>query len=333
MINFENYYMPMPFQMSSGLYMVDMPSAARSEGRTRGLKEIMGERNPAIANKWTIKTLLDWTAAYFAQKGLETPRLDAEVLLAHVLGVDRLYLYLNFDRPLTLSERAGYRAAVLRRVRREPTALITGTKEFWSFPFNVSPGALIPRPDTETLVECVLKEMSGFDAPRVLELGVGSGAISVSLLREHAQAACVGTDISLTALRLTRENARRAGVSSRLSLLASDLFAALRPAAHFHVICSNPPYVPTAQIDALAPEIRCYEPAAALDGGEDGLQTIRRIAGGAAAFLKPGGIIALEIGDGQACDAADLLRGLAGCKETKVFKDLAGKDRVVWGRV
>lgn len=293
----------------------------------------MGARDASTAKKWTIKTLLDWTTAYFAEKGLDTPRLDAEALLAHALGVDRLYLYLNLDRPATVAERAEYRAAVLRRARREPTSLITGTKEFWSFPFKVASGALIPRPDTETLVECVVAHMAGLDAPRVLELGVGVGAVSVSLLRENPQAVAVGTDISMTALRLTRENAIRAGVSARLSLLASDLFDALRPGLHFDVVCSNPPYIPTREIETLAPEIMWYEPRVALDGGEDGLQTIRRIATAAARFLKPGGVIALEVGDGQARGVADLLRGLGGCRETRAYKDLAGKDRVVVGRV
>ncbi len=152
--------------------------------------------------------------------------------MAHALGVDRLYLYLNMDRPVTIAERAEYRAAVLRRARREPTSLITGTKEFWSFPFKVAPGALIPRPDTETLVECVVTHMAGSDAPRVLELGVGVGAVSISLLRENPQAAAVGTDISMTALRLTRGKRRtrrrvRALVAPRLRPVRR---AAARPA-------------------------------------------------------------------------------------------------------
>jgi len=293
----------------------------------------MGEQKEPKGKNWTIKALLEWTTGYFRENGVKTPRLDAEVLLARVLGVNRLYLYLNMDRPTAAFERNIYREAVLRRANREPTALIVGEKEFWSFPFKVVAGVLIPRPDTETLVECVIRQVGAFDEPRVLDLGVGAGVVAVSLLRENERAVCIGTDVSALALELTRENAVRAGVAVRLSLLGSDLFEAMRPGPHFHVICSNPPYVPTADIGTLEPEIRCFEPATALDGGKDGLRVIRRIASEASFFLRPGGIIALEVGDSQALGVAELLHTLARCRETVVYKDLAGKDRVVMGRV
>lgn len=293
----------------------------------------MAEEREATRKNWTIKALLEWTAGYLAEKGVRTPRLDAEVLLASVLGVDRLYLYLNMDRPTAATERTKYREAVLRRARREPTALITGEKEFWSFPFKVARGVLIPRPDTETLVECVLRHIGGHDQPRVLELGVGSGVVSVSILRENPGATVLGTDISGLALYLARENAARAGVASRLSLLASDMFEALRSGPHFDVICSNPPYVPTADIDMLEPEVSRFEPTWVLDGGPDGLDAIRKIACKAGDFLKPTGVIILEVGAGQAREVSRLLHVLAGCKETAIYKDLAGKERVVEGHI
>jgi release factor glutamine methyltransferase len=293
----------------------------------------MAQHRDAPRRNWTVKGLLEWTTQYFTERGLGAPRLDAEVLLAHVLGKDRLYLYLNLERPVTPSERADYRAAVLRRARREPIALITGEKEFWSFSFAVAPGVLIPRPDTEALVERVIEKMAGLARPRFLEIGVGSGAISISLLRENQHSVGVGTDISTAALRLARQNAMRAGVSSRFDLVACDLFSALRPGRYFHIVCSNPPYIPTRDISALEPEIASFEPIAALDGGKDGLSVIRRIARAASEFLAPGGFIALEVGDHQAQDVAGILEQYTGCRETMVYKDLAGKDRVVMGSV
>lgn len=280
---------------------------------------------------WTIKQVLEWTTDYFTQKGLDTPRLDAEVLLAYSLGVDRLYLYLNLERPLSKSERAIYRQSVTRRAKREPTALITGKKEFWSHTFRVMSGVLIPRPDTEILVESVLKEMSRFEDPVVLEIGIGSGAVSVSLLREHKRAVVVGTDVSTTALKLAMENAEEAGVKERFYAVAMDLFAAMRPGFRFDMICSNPPYIPSRDIETLEPEIKFFEPRSALDGGMDGLDLIRKIAHEAGRFLKPHGVLALEVGDGQSVMVSEILSHSLGIESVSVMKDLAGKDRVVMG--
>jgi release factor glutamine methyltransferase len=280
---------------------------------------------------WTIKQVLEWTTNHFAQKGLATPRLDAEVLLAYSLGVDRLYLYLNFERPLSKSERDIYRRSVRRRAKREPTALITGKKEFWSYGFRVVAGVLIPRPDTETLVECVLKEMSRFEDPVVLEIGIGSGAVAVSLLREHKRAVVVGTDVSMTALKLAMENAEEAGVRERFHAVAMDLFAAVRFGSRFDIICSNPPYIPSRDIETLEPEIKFFEPLSALDGGMDGLDFIRKIGHEAGRFLKPHGVLALEIGDGQSVMVCETLSNSFGIASVSVVKDLAGKDRVIMG--
>lgn len=282
-------------------------------------------------NIWTVKHVLEWTTGYFRQKGLHAPRLDAEVLLAESLGVDRLYLYLNLERPLSQTERDRYRQSIVRRAKREPTAFITGKKEFWSYTFRVTPGVLIPRPDTEILVECILREMGCFQDPLVLEIGVGSGAVAVSLLREHEGCEVVGTDVSMTALQLAKENALEAGVKERLHLAASDFFSSLKRGLSFDIICSNPPYIPTRDIDSLDPEIKRFEPVTALDGGIDGLDAIRKIAQEAPRFLKSGGMLALEIGDGQSERVSEVFNDLCGCRRVSVIKDLAGKNRVVIG--
>ncbi len=297
------------------------------------LRENKVHEKRSRGKSWTIKSLLEWTTAYFTKIGLRTPRLDAEVLLANTLGVDRLYLYLNMDRPTEGYERTKYREAVRRRARREPVALITGEKEFWSFTFKVVPGVLIPRPDTEILVECVKRAISALENPRILELGVGSGAVSVSILRENERATLVGTDISELALRLTKENAIKGGVASRISLLASDLFEALRPEPQFHVICSNPPYIPTSDLATLEPEIKYFEPLTALDGGKDGLEVIRRIVKEVASYLKQDGIMVLEVGESQAPAVKEIIQTFTSCKEVLVQKDLTAKDRVVIGRL
>jgi len=282
-------------------------------------------------NTWTIKHVLEWTTGYFKTKSLGSPRLDAEVLLADSLGVDRLYLYLNLERPLSQRERDRYRQSIVRRARREPASLITGKKEFWSYEFRVVPGVLIPRPDTEILVECILREMSRFQDPLVLEIGVGSGAVSVSLLREHESCRAVGTDVSLAALMLARENAQVSGVKDRLHLAASDFFSSLKRGSHFDIVCSNPPYIPTCDIESLDPEIKYFEPVSALDGGSDGLDAIRKIAQDASHFLKPGGVLALEIGDGQSEKVSAIFNDSCGCRRVSVAKDLAGRGRVVMG--
>lgn len=282
-------------------------------------------------SRWTVQDVLQWTTGYFREKGVPSPRLDAEVLLAHCLGVDRLRLYLNFDRPLAPEERAKYRGLVQRRAKREPVALIVGQKEFWSLPFRTVPGVLIPRPETEVLVQVVLEEISDRESPFILEIGTGTGAVAVALLKENPGARVIGTDLNLVALRTARANAKAAQVNS-LHLVAGEMFAAFRPRSVFHVICSNPPYIPTAVIPTLAPEVRDFEPISALDGGPDGLDVIRDIIDQAGNFLLSGGALCLEVGDGQDRAVADLMT-LAGFASVAALPDLAGKARVVKGKI
>lgn len=281
---------------------------------------------------WTIRDVLAWTTGYFQEKGIPSPRLDAEVLLAHALAADRLYLYVNLDRPLSPEERQKLRECVARRAAREPVALITGVKEFWSIPFKVAPGILIPRPDTEILVEAVLDEIKDVASPQVLEIGTGSGAIAVSVAKDKPQARVLAVDINPIALQTAESNAEAAGVSQSVELAASDLFQGLAPDRRFHVICSNPPYVPTGEIARLEPEIRQYEPLQALDGGDDGLDVIRQIAAGAKNHLLPGGALILEFGDGQANAVKEILSREGGLGEIQITEDLAGIPRVAKGK-
>lgn len=270
------------------------------------------------------------TAAYFAEKGLESPRLEAELLLAHTLGMERMGLYLQFDRPLDKAEVDAYRALVRRRARGEPTAYILGRREFWSLPFKVGPGVLIPRPDTELLVEVALKNTA--ENFSVAEVGVGSGAVIVSILHEREGWRGAGTDISAEALAIAAENAQTHGVADRLALSQGDLLAPLA-GNRYDLIISNPPYIPTAEIAALAVEVAAYEPKLALDGGADGLDAVRRLAAQAPEYLAPGGALLMEYGLGQEGEVRAILEAVGRYNAVEILNDLTGRPRAVLGKV
>lgn len=269
--------------------------------------------------------LLRLTAPFLAEKGVPSPRLDAEVLLAHVLGVPRLQLYLQFDKPLEPAEVSAYRDAVRRRARREPVAHITGVREFWSLEFAVDRRVLSPRPETEVLVEAALRRMGA--AGRLLDVGTGSGAVAVALLAERPGWTGLAVDVSEEALDVARSNAARHGVAGRLELRPGDLFDGAG-AGRFDAVVSNPPYVPAGEIGRLEPEAGQYEPRAALDGGEDGLAVLRRIAGQAAARVIPGGFVAVEFGLGQGAAVRAAFEAAGGYASVELVADLAGRDRV-----
>ncbi|HOV85869.1 MAG TPA: peptide chain release factor N(5)-glutamine methyltransferase [Syntrophobacteraceae bacterium] len=254
-----------------------------------------------MEESWTILKVLQWTTGYFGRKGIEQPRANAEVLLAFVLGMERIDLYLRHDQPLTASELSRYREVVRRRALREPTQYITRRQEFWSLEFEVDPAVLIPRPETELLVEKAL-DLVGSDPKKVLEIGTGSGAISVALAHECGSVQILATDKSPEALRVARRNARRHGVLERISFVAADLFEGLHPGnARFHLVVGNPPYVSDEEYADLPEEISGHEPAMALLGkGPRGLDVVRRILQTAGAFLTAPGDLLLEIGRGQA---------------------------------
>jgi release factor glutamine methyltransferase len=284
----------------------------------------------AVDRTWRVLDLLTWTKEHFAAKGIETPRLDAELLLAFALGCDRLRLYVEFEKPVTAEERARFRALVRRRAEeRVPVAYLTGVREFWSLPLAVTPDVLIPRPDTETLVEAVLSRVPDRAAPlAVLDLGTGSGAIALALARELPRAELTASDVSAAALAVARKNAEALGLAERVRFALGDGFAPVA-GERFDLIVSNPPYVAEGAAAGLAPELR-HEPALALFAEGDGTALLRRIAAEARPRLRGPGLLALELAPAQAADVTQCLAA-AGFGELAEHRDLAGRVRAVSG--
>ncbi|OPX19429.1 MAG: protein-(glutamine-N5) methyltransferase, release factor-specific [Desulfobacca sp. 4484_104] len=282
---------------------------------------------------WTILELLRWTTDYFKAKGISEPRAAAQVLLAHCLGLERLDLYLQYNKPLSAEELTSFKILIRRRLTGEPTQYITGHQEFWSLDFLVTPAALIPRPETEILIEAVLEQIQQPDFPLaqgpLLDVGTGSGVLAVVLARTLPGFRLIALDLSAAALALAQENARRLGAADRISFVQGDLFQPLVPRPCFAVIVANPPYVPTSDWQRLPREIRAFEPRAALDGGPDGLAVIRRLISTAHRYLLPGGLLALEIGQGQAEAVLDLIAHQTAYGPAQLHRDYQQIQRVV----
>lgn len=279
---------------------------------------------------WTIGRILKWTEEYFGQKGVESPRLDAEVMLSHVLGRQRIYLYVHFDEPLQAEELAAYRTMIKQRIDRVPVAYILGEKEFMGLTFKVTPDTLVPRPDTEILVQAAvdrLKQWTDADV-RLADIGTGSGAICLSVLSMLDNIVADTVDISSAARAVAEENAAALGLSERVTFHTGDLLAPIRE-QQFTAILSNPPYIPEADIQGLAPEVRCKEPMTALGGGKDGLDFYRRLCDEAPAMLTDDGFMAFEVGIHQATEVAQLAEASPLIVRTEILKDYAGIDRVV----
>jgi release factor glutamine methyltransferase len=282
----------------------------------------------------TAAALVHEGAALLSAAGIAEAGRDAEHLLGHVLGVHRAALHGDPARPVADEEMERFRALVRRRAAREPLQHLTGEQEFWSLSFQVTPGVLIPRPESEHLIEVLLRLGLRHD-PHLLDVGTGSGCLAIAAAREIPGALVVATDIDATALDIARGNALRHGVSERMTFLRGDLFAPLA-GRHlergFDAILSNPPYIPEAELAGLEPEVRDHEPRGALTPGPDGLVIHRRLAEGAAAWLRPGGALLVEIGAGQA-EAARALYPPGGAFDlVAVEPDLAGIPRVVIAR-
>ena len=278
---------------------------------------------------WSILRLLTWTTARFAERGIESPRLDAEVLLAHVLRTDRLSLYTRFDQPLVRAELDAYRDLVRRRLKGEPVAYLTGRKEFWSLGLAVDPRVLIPRPETELVVEAAL-EMTRDAPPGILaDVGTGSGAIALALKKERPAWRVLATDISAPALDVARANAARLGLA--IELLEGDLLAPLAPFAPLDLIACNPPYLGDAELPSLMPDVRDHEPRVALTPGADALGLIRRVVADAPALLRPDAALVLEIAAGLG-DGVRALLAEHGFVGITVRRDYAGHDRVALAR-
>lgn len=280
---------------------------------------------------WTILKLLQWTTDYFKRNNVAEPRASAEVLLAHVLSEDRLFLYLNYDRPMDAGELAAFRTFVKRRLAGEPNQYITGTQEFWSLPFRVNPDVLIPRPETEILLEAVLEFLGSVEyGVSILDLGTGSGAIAIALARELGAARIVATDLSMAALKLARENARLNQVDRNIHFVCCDMFSAFSIASQeFKVVVTNPPYVSQAEFSELPREIRDYEPRYALDGGPDGLAAISHIIREAPTVLSQTGALIMEMGADQAESVSTLVRDSHHYQTYRTIKDYSGIDRVL----
>ena len=279
---------------------------------------------------WTVRSLLQWAREWLGKKGVENPRLDAELLLARALGCDRLRLYIDPDKPLTPEELARFKPLVQRRGAREPVAYILGTKEFYGRPFEVAKGVFIPRPETELLVRLVLDHLPQDADVRVADLCSGSGAVGVSIAAERPRARVDLVEVSDDAAAVATRNAEK-HAPGRVRVFRGDLFAALPERIRYHAIPVNPPYVPAPDRPRLAPDILEHEPHLALFGGEDGLAVIRRIVAGVAEWLAPGGLFVTEIDPSQGQAVAKLL-GDAGLREVRVERDLSGADRHVAGK-
>ncbi len=280
-----------------------------------------------MTERWTVLKILKWTTNYFTEREIASARLEAELLLAATLDLDRVGLYVNFERPLDTAELAAFHARVRRRALREPVQYILGETEFWSLPFTVSPAVLVPRADTEVLVEEALARIEG--SSRILDVGTGSGAIAIALAHEKPEVCVTALDCSESALEVARSNAQRNGVAERVTCLAGDL--ATLPPGPFEMVVSNPPYIPSRDWAELMPEVRDYEPRLALDGGDDGLQAYRQLTAQAGQVLTPGGWLLVEVGIDQAADVRALFETV-GLSEVSQRDDYAGIPRVVVGR-
>jgi len=277
---------------------------------------------------WTVGRVIDWTTGHLKKHGSETPRLDAEILLAHARGCQRIQLYTNYDEVLDDATRAVMRGLVTRRAQAEPVAYLVGHREFYGLDFRVTSDVLIPRPDTETLVLELISLASKQDQPRILELGAGSGCIVIAAAVNLPQGEFTAVDISPAALEIARANAEAHDVSSRITFGEGDLFEALADESQYDFIVSNPPYIPDGEIAGLEPDVRDHEPHLALAGGEDGLDVIRRILDGAGARLKSGGFLLLEIGEEQGNVLPELIAARGDYETCRIVTDLAQRPRV-----
>jgi len=278
--------------------------------------------------QWTILEILQWTASYFQEKEIQSPRLTAEVLLAHTLRQDRMYLYVHYDQPLEAEERSRFKTLVKQRVQGTPTQYLTGKQEFWSLEFQVAPGVLIPRPETEHLVEAAVNLSPQFPQPAIVDVGTGSGNIAISLKREIPHAEVYADDVSDAALEIAKDNASRL-LNGETSIVfrQGDLLQPFSDTT-FDLIVSNPPYVSTAEYEVLSCEIREHEPKLALYAGEEGLDVYHKLIPQARSYLNPHGYVLVEIGYGQKDAVADIFQE-HGFVIQDLVKDYAGINRVV----
>ncbi len=279
---------------------------------------------------WTVARMMNWMTDFFARHKVDTPRLDAELLVADAMGKDRMFLYTHFETPLTKDELGVLRTNVKMRVAGNCVAYILGKKEFMDMTFSVSPSVLVPRPDTEILVTAIL-DLKGDTDLKIADIGTGSGAIILSLLHYRSRWNGIATDISEEALRIAKSNAEALGLADRVEFRRGDMFSPLQN-EKVDIWVSNPPYIPTNDIKKLSNEVR-KEPLIALDGGVDGLDFYRKLIAEARKYVMPGGLCALEIGFDQANDVIEIIYAEHKEAEPKIIKDFGGNDRVVFWEV
>ena len=283
--------------------------------------------------EWTIIKLVQWATTYFSNHDIDSPRATAEILLAHVLNTRRIDLYLRYDQPLIPAELERFKALIKRRLNREPVAYILESKEFWSMDLQVTRDVLIPRPETECLVEKALELLaldSNPESKLILELGTGCGAVILALASENPRHAYWATDISISAIRIARQNARLNDLDGKVHFIIGDWFAPLRSQPGlFDLIVSNPPYIKSEDLTRLQPEIHAYEPFLALDGAADGLHCLRHIIQSAYLFLNPRGVIILEIGHDQKAPLKQMVAECSQYEEVDFYQDYSGYDRIL----
>ncbi len=286
---------------------------------------------------WSVVDLLEWTTEYFQQHGIPNPRLDAEVLLGHLLKKSRLQLYLHFEMPVFQEHLTPFRELIKKRIAHTPVSYLTNRKEFMSLDFYVDERVLIPRPETEQLVETILTAETE-NSQRLLEIGTGSGVIATSLAVQHSEWEIVATDISESALAVARKNAEIHACTAQIKFLSGDLFEPVAAICangdtQFDWIVCNPPYIKNTERDTLSPDVRDHEPEIALFAGDDGLDVIRRLIAEAPKYLAPTGKLILEIGATQANTIRTLLEAGSAYATYKLFEDYAGKERIVLASV
>jgi release factor glutamine methyltransferase len=278
---------------------------------------------------WTVGRLLIWTTDYLKRRGSESPRLDAEVMLAHVLNWQRVQLYTHFDDEIGEPSRGGFRELIHRRASGTPVAYLVGRKEFFSLPFAVSPAVLIPRPESEFVVTEYLALTRQLSGPRCVDVGTGSGNLAIAACHRQPAARFLAIDISEPALEVARHNAAQLGVADRIDFQLGDQLGPAAGGGPFDAIISNPPYIPTAMIDRLEPGVRNYEPRTALDGGPDGLTMVTRLIEQSIPILKPGGHLILEIGSDQETPVRALIEANPQLRLAPTVYDHAKHPRVV----
>lgn len=280
-------------------------------------------------DRWPIGRLLTWTTDYLKRRGSESPRLDAEVLLAHVLGRERVQLYTHFDEEIEPTSRAAFRDLVRRRAEGSPVAYLVGRKEFYSLPLKVSPAVLIPRPDSEFVVVEYLAAFKERGRTLAVDVGTGSGCLALACAHQHKTARFYATDTSALALEIAAANAAALGLTDRVELRNGHLLEPVTDLGPFDAIVSNPPYIPTEVIPTLEPGVRDYEPHTALDGGGDGLRVVSQLITQATPLLKPGGHLILEIGTAQEQPVRGLIEAEHGYRLLPTVRDHANHPRVI----